>query len=78
MCCNNRQRESWVVGLVVVGCLFSLLVASAMIMVTYPGDECLLFVRYNLALKYLFLIFGLFEAEYSHSASLNFFSLYFS
>jgi len=44
MCCNNRQREIWVILLVILGCLLSLAASSAMILVSYPGDECLLFV----------------------------------
>ena len=45
MCCYNQRREKWVIILVLVGVLFSLGVAVPMILVTYPGDECLLFVR---------------------------------
>jgi len=44
MCCYNQRREKWVISLVMVGVLFSLGVAVPMILVTYPGDECLLFV----------------------------------
>jgi len=44
MCCYNQRREKWVIILVLVGVLFSLGVAVPMILVTYPGDECLLFV----------------------------------
>jgi len=44
MCCNNRTRERWVVALVILGCIFSALVATFLVMVTHPGDECLLFI----------------------------------
>ena len=37
----------WVVGLALTGCVFSALVATFLFMVTHPGDECLLFVRWN-------------------------------
>ena len=44
MCCYNNVREKWIISLVLVGVLFSLGVAVPMILITWPGDECLLFV----------------------------------
>ena len=52
MCCYDRVREQWVMGLVLVATLFSLGVAVPMILVSYPGNECLLFVRWALASKH--------------------------
>ena len=47
MCCYNNVREKWIIGLVLVAALFSLGVAVPMILISYPGNECLLFVRLN-------------------------------
>ena len=59
MCCYDRVREQWVMGLVLVATLFSLGVAVPMILVSYPGNECLLFVRWALAIKH----FTFFQAQ---------------
>ena len=41
---DSKRAERWI-GLLLVGCiLFSLGVATPMFILTYPGDECLLFV----------------------------------
>lgn len=42
----NNLREKWIISLVLVGALFSLAVAVPMILISWPGDECLLFVRW--------------------------------
>jgi len=44
MCCYDNRLEKWVISLVMIGVLFSLAVAVPMILISYPGDECLLFV----------------------------------
>ena len=44
MCCINNVREKWIISLVLVAVLFSLGVAVPMILISWPGDECLLFV----------------------------------
>ena len=46
MCCMNNRREKWVISLVLVGVFFSLGVAVPMILISFPGNECLLFVRW--------------------------------
>ncbi|XP_023349442.1 uncharacterized protein LOC111718159 isoform X1 [Eurytemora carolleeae] len=43
MCCTNRGREGWVTALLLLGVICSLGVAIPMLLITYPGDECLLF-----------------------------------
>jgi len=44
MCCLNNRREKWVISLVLIGVFFSLGVAVPMILISFPGNECLLFV----------------------------------
>ena len=44
MCCYNNVREKWIISLVLVGVFFSLGVAVPMILTSYPGNECLMFV----------------------------------
>ena len=66
MCCYDRVREQWVMGLVLVATLFSLGVAVPMILVSYPGNECLLFVRWAVDNKH----FTSFEAQYSEEANI--------
>ena len=66
MCCYDRVREQWVMGLVLVATLFSLGVAVPMILVSYPGNECLLFVRWAAAIKHL----APFKAQYSEKVTI--------